>query len=240
MDNIFDRAHDMLDKAQGRVASAAAQAAWTANQGLLIRDLEGQLAALQGEIARVTREIGERVYAAWKARADDPRVPALCGHLDGLQEQRDRVGADLAAARAATFDPNSYQPPATSYQRLPAGTQPPSIVPPRPIPAISPAQQPPSPVIEGVMAPPPAQPAPPTPSPRPAASPPAPPPAPQPAPQPARNWDTGPAAAQPAQASAPAAQSAVAPEQRARECPNCGHYVPAGVEYCSSCGIRVV
>jgi len=240
MDNIFDRAHDMLDKAQGKVASAAAQAAWTANQGLLIRNLEGQLASLQAEIARVTRDIGERTYAAWKTRADDPRVPALCGHLDGLQEQRDRIGADLAAARAATFDPNSYQPPATGYQQLPPGTQAPSIVPPRPIPAISPARQPPAPVIEGVTASHLAQPTPPAPSPRPAASTAAPPPT----PQPARNWDTGPAAARPAQAPAPAAQPAVmpqsAPEQRARECPNCGHYVPAGVEYCSSCGARMM
>ena len=36
MDNIFDRAHDLVDKAQEKVASAASQAAWAANQARLL------------------------------------------------------------------------------------------------------------------------------------------------------------------------------------------------------------
>ncbi len=216
MDNIFDRAHDIIDKAQGKVASAAAQTAWTANQGLLIRTLEGQLHALQGEVSRVTREIGERTYAAWKARADDPRIPALCGHLDDLQRRRDRAGADLAAARAAAFDPNSYQPSAISYQQPSIAPPQPALTPPRPIPAISPAQQPPAPVIEGTFV----SSAPPAPQ---SATAPSPPPR-----QPIRQAPVAPA---------PAVQ---APAPHARECPHCGHFVPGGVEFCPSCGIRVV
>src|SRR5689334_2768089 len=124
MDNLFDRAHDIIDKAQGKVASAASQAAWAANQGLLIRNLEGQVQALSDEIERVTREIGERTYAAWRARADDPRIPGLCGHLNDLYGRRDRISADLAAARAATYDPRAYQPMPSAQPQLSPGGQP--------------------------------------------------------------------------------------------------------------------
>ncbi len=218
MDNIFDRAHDIIDKAQGKVANAAAQTAWTANQGLLIRNLEGQFNALQDEITRVTREIGERAYGAWKARADDPRVPALCGHLDDLQTRRDRAAADLAAARSATFDPNSYQPSAISYQQPSIAPPQPALTPPRPIPAIAPAQPPPAPVIEGTFV---SSPAPPPPAQRVTA--PTPPPR-----QPTERVSVAPATA----------TRATVPQ--ARECPHCGHFVPGGVEFCPSCGIRVV
>ena len=219
MDNLFDRAHDIIDKAQGAVATATAQAAWTANQGLVIRNMEGRVNALQAEITRVTSDIGERVYAAWKGHVDDPRVPALCGHLDGLREQHGRAVADLTAARSAVFDPHSYQPSAVSYQQTSTVAPPPRIMPPRPIPSITPAQQPPSPVIEGALnahAPAPSAPPPSTPS----STPP---------------WDM-PAAPRPS-AAAPAAPT---PKPSPRECPNCGHYVPGGVDFCPSCGIRVV
>ncbi len=214
MDNLFDRAHDIIDKAQGAVATATAQAAWTANQGLVIRNMEGRVNVLQAEITRVTSEIGERVYAAWKGHVDDPRIPALCGHLDGLREQHDRAIADLAAARSAVFDPHSYQPSAVSYQQTSPAAPPLRIMPPQPIPSITPAQQPPAPV-KGAFSPPvpPSSQATPT------------------------SWQVMPDQARPATA---ATQAAQAPTPSARECPNCGHYVPGGVDFCPSCGIRVV
>jgi hypothetical protein len=214
MDNLFDRAHDIIDKAQGAVATVTAQAAWTANQGLVIRNIEGRVNALQAEGARVTSEIGERVYAAWKARIDDPRIPALCGHLDGLREQHDRAVADLTAARAAVFDPHSYQPSAASYQQTSTAAPPPRLMPPRPILSITPARQPPAPV-KGAFS----SPVPPSPQ---ATS---------------TSWQVMPDQSRPAAAAAPAAP---APTPSARECPNCGHFVPGGVDFCPSCGIRVI
>jgi len=68
MDNLFDRAHDIIDKAQGAVATATAQAAWTANQGLVIRNMEGRVSALQTEVTRVT---------ARSASASTPRGKAI-------------------------------------------------------------------------------------------------------------------------------------------------------------------
>jgi len=217
MDNLFDRAHDIIDKAQGAVATATAQAAWTANQGLVIRNMEGRVNALQTEVTRVTSEIGERVYAAWKGHIDDPRIPALCGHLDGLREQHDHAVADLTAARAAVFDPHSYRPPAVSYQQTATVTPPPRIMPPRPIPSITPAQQPPAPV-KGAFS----SPVPPSPQ---ATS---------------TSWQVRPDQSRPAAAATPAAQAPTPSAPSARECPNCGHYVPGGVDFCPSCGIRVV
>jgi hypothetical protein len=214
MDNLFDRAHDIIDKAQGAVATATAQAAWTANQGLVIRNIEGRVNALQTEITRVTGEIGERVYAAWKGHVDDPRIPALCGHLDGLREQHDRAATDLAAARSAVFDPHSYQPSAVSYQQTSTAAPPPRLMPPRPIPSITPAQQPPAPVKGAFSS--------------------SVPPSPQATPT---SWHVMPDQSRPVAA---APQSAPAPIPAARECPNCGHYVPGAVDFCPSCGIRVV
>jgi uncharacterized small protein (DUF1192 family) len=187
MDNIFDRAHDLVDKAQEKVASAASQAAWAANQALVVKNLEGQLAALQSEIARVTTDIGERTYQAWKARADDPRIPALCGHLDDLKSRRAQLSADLGAARTATYNPRA----ALASGQRPIGA---ATTPPAPDATLPPAQAPP------------------------AASAPATPSTP------------------PAQQSGPATPRAARP---ARECPNCGHFVPAGAEFCPSCGFHV-
>jgi uncharacterized small protein (DUF1192 family) len=148
MDNIFDRAHDLVDKAQEKVASAASQAAWAANQALVVKNLEGQLAALQSEIARVTTDLGERTYQAWRAHADDPRIPALCGHLDDLKSRRAQLSADLGAARTATYNPQA----ALALGRKPIGaaTTPPSpgatLPPPAPTPTSAPpVQAPPRP-----------------------------------------------------------------------------------------------
>src|SRR5947209_14305276 len=107
MDNIFDRAHDLVDKAQEKVASATSQAAWAANQALVVKNLEGQVAALQSEIERVTNDIGERTYQAWKTHSDDPRIPALCAHLDDVKSRRAQLSADLNAARTATYRPRA-------------------------------------------------------------------------------------------------------------------------------------
>jgi len=217
MDNLFDRAHDIIDKAQGAVATATAQAAWTANQGLVIRNMEGRVNALQTEVTRVTSEIGERVYAAWKAHVDDPRIPALCGHLNGLREQHDRAVADLTAARSAVFDPHSYQPSAVSYQQASTAAPPPRLMPPRPIPSITPARQPPAPIKDAFGAPV---------SPSPQAL--------------STSWQVMPDQSRPVAAATPAAQAPAPSAPSARECPNCGHYVPGGVDFCPSCGIRVV
>ncbi len=213
MDNLFDRAHDIIDKAQGAVATATAQAAWTANHGLVIRNMEGRVNALQTAGARVTSEIGERVYAAWKAGVDDPRIPALCGRLDGLREQHDRAAADLAAARAAVFDPHSYQPSAVSYQQT-STAAPPRLMPPRPIPPITPARQPPAPAKGAFSAP-----------------------VPPPLQTTSTSWQVMPDQSRPVAEAAPVAH---APTPPARECPNCGHFVPGGVDFCPSCGIRVI
>src|SRR5437764_11964320 len=102
IDSIFDRAHDLVDKAQEKVASATSQAAWAANQALLVKNLEGQVAALQSEIERVTTDIGERTYQAWKTRADDPRIPALCGHLDDRKNRHAQPSDDRNQALTAT------------------------------------------------------------------------------------------------------------------------------------------
>src|SRR5918911_3808600 len=142
MDNIFDRAHDLVDKAQEKVASAASQAAWAANQALVVKNLEGQVAALESEIARVTTDIGERTYQAWKTHADDPRIPALCSHLDDLKSRRAQLSADLSAARTATYNPQAAL--ARGRRTIGAAATPPSPDAALPSPAPTPISAPPA------------------------------------------------------------------------------------------------
>ncbi len=249
MDNIFDRAHDLIDKAQEKVATATSQAAWTANQTLVIKNLEGQFNALQAEIERVTRELGERTYQAWRARADDPRIPSQCAHLGDLLNKRAQVEADLAAARAATYDPQVVQ---GAWQASQRGTttvyvqQPANLPPPAPSPAIAPpVQSAPPPAVTPMPVITPAPAVAPTPQPRQPAPPvqPAPwqplapvqPTASQPAPA-----QPMPTQAKPAPVTSPVtAQEPPRPAPHARECPNCGQFVPAAAEYCPACGLRV-
>ena len=228
MDNIFDRAHDLLDKAQEKVASATSQAAWTANQTLVIKNLEGQLGDLQTEIDRVTVDLGNRTYAQWKAGADDARIPGLCRHLDDLKGRWSGVNADLASARAATYDPRMIQ---SSWQSN-AGSATPSITVSPPQRIAPPVQSAPAPQPAPVQTQPASQPAPVPPQPAP--------PPPQPRPQPAPQQPTPPPVqAQPAPPVQPRAQEPPRPAAQPRECPNCGQFVGAGIEYCPACGLRV-
>src|SRR5262245_5707003 len=163
MDSLFDRAHEILDKAQEKVATATSQAAWSANQALVIKNLEGELAALQAEIDRLIVEIGERTYQAWKAHAEDPRVPGMCAHLDDLTNRRAQVNVDLNTARSATYDPRTAQ---AAWQQSQRGALPaPTVTPVTPTPIAPPPSMPqqyqaPAPPVQQQPTPVPAQPAP--------------------------------------------------------------------------------
>lgn len=240
MDSIFDRAHELIDKAQEKMATATSQAAWSANQTLLIKGLESHLAELQREIDRLTTELGERTYQAWKAGADDPRIPALCGYLDDIKNRRSHVSADLAAARAAT-----YRPPVVRSTGGTISVTPIPNMPPRP-PALPPTAQsaPAAPPQYSAPTSPPPQSAPQASQPGATAPQPARPAGPPPVrgmPVPPKEQPAPPAPTPTASASAPSAPSAPqAPSRQARECPNCGHFVPASEDYCPACGFRVV
>ncbi len=241
MDNLFDRAQDLIDKAHEKVASTASQAAFVANQSLVVRQLESHIAAIDNQIDALTRMLGEQTYAAWRATGSSPdmsRVAALCNQLDGLKVQREEAAAQLASARDAAYTPNAAQwTPAPPALAASTGT---------------PTSSPPVPAPSRLYVPPPATPYAPPPyvSPAPTPSPSANTATGTPSAIPSTQWSTARTAPQPAVASVPhAAEPPIAatyrvvdeaPARASRECPNCGHFVPGDAHYCPSCGAKVV
>jgi len=210
MDNIFDRAQDLLDKAHERVAGATSQAAWLTNQSLVIRQLEALQTSAQAELDRSLRELGEYTYQAWRSGANDPRIDGLCRHIEDLKRQYEGAGADLAAARTATYNPTVPN----AWQGQPRGQIAGS---PLPLPTVTPI---PNPALSQQQA---AQPD--------AASGWA-----GAGTAGGRERRGTPA---PASAGTGAPRQAEPQSGGARACPNCGHFVPGGVDYCPSCGFRV-
>jgi len=209
MDNIFDRAQDLLDKAHEKVAGATSQAAWLTNQSMVIRQLEALQSSVQAELDRSLRELGEYTYQAWRSGASDPRTDGLCRHIEDLKRQYEGAGADLAAARTVTYNPtvpNAWQ--AQPRGQLSGSPLPRPTVTPIPAPSQQQAAQPdaasgwagsgtaggqerrgtPAPTSAGTGATP---------------------------------------------------RQAEPQSEGARACPNCGHFVPGGVDYCPSCGFRI-
>ncbi len=211
MDNIFDRAQDLLDKAHEKVAGATSQAAWMTNQSLVIRQLEALQSSVQAELDRSLREVGEYTYQAWRSGTADPRIDGLCRHIEDLRRQYEGAGADLSAVRAATYNPSA----ANAWQLQPRGQLSGS---PLPLPTVTPIPNP-------------------TPSQQQAAPPDA---ASGWAGTGSGGGQERRVSPTPASTGTGATPRQAEPQSGgARACPNCGHVVPGGVDYCPSCGFRV-
>ena len=208
--DFFDKAQDLLDKAQERVADATTMAAWKANKTVRVKAVQAQKEQVEEQIGTTTMQLGNRLYQLWKNRGerDDPELERLCHVLDGLLARYREVNADLGELSRATYEgvavgPRSVGPMGTATV-LPPGENP--APPQRTLPPASPPRQ------EAATPPPPSRTAPP---PVPPAAPP---------PRPAR-------AQQPAEPAAPPR-----PAAKPKPCPSCGETVAPEMVYCPRCG----
>lgn len=220
--DIFDRAQDLLDKAQEKVADATTLAAWKANQTVRVKTVQGQRTEIEKQIETVTLQLGNRIYQLWKDRGgrDDPKIEELCRALDSLLGRYREINAELSELNRATYEGVAVGPRSAGLPGTMA-VLPPSAGDATMAHAVPPASQPkqdyvnPQEMPRQISAPAPAAIAaePPVASQRPSA-----------APSPA----APPVAAAPA---APAPRPA-----RPKPCPSCGTIVPAEETYCPHCG----
>jgi zinc-ribbon domain len=212
---LFDKAQDLLDKAQEKMADATTLAAWKANQTVRIKAVQARKEEVEKQIEDTTLKLGNRVYQLWKNRGnrDDHALEELCHTLDDLLSRYREVNAELSEVSKATYGGVAVAPRSAG----PAGTA-----------TVLPAGSGGAPVAQILPPSPPRQnPAPTTPPPRAArtTTPPAPQPdtpdqqTPQPAPQPA-----------------PATQAPQRTTAKPKPCPSCGTIVPADETYCPRCG----
>jgi hypothetical protein len=240
--DIFDKAQDLLDRAQEKVADATTLAAWKANQGVRARAAQVQKTEIEQQIETVTMKLGNGVYQMWKNRGgrDDKKIEELCHELDALLSRYRDVNAELAEINRATYDgmaigARSAGPVGTATVLPPGATPAPATQVETPALQRTEPANPPSPVAQPRQA----TPQPPVPAPvvqpRQAApqSPVTPPRSPQ------GSHDTAPPKGG-SERAAPLAPAAPAAPARAaakpKPCPSCGTTVPADVRYCPHCG----
>lgn len=108
--DIFDRAANLFDRAQGRMADATNQAARLVLSASQVRALEARQAELRQALEAASMELGKLAYGRWKsaALANDVAMQSLCQHIDRLNAEYQRILSDLADARAAV--PAGYPP----------------------------------------------------------------------------------------------------------------------------------
>lgn len=226
--DIFQRAANIFDRAQGRVADATNQAARLVLSAAQLRALEARHAELRQQLEAATMELGKLAFQHWKApdMATERTTAALCAHIDRLHAEYQRVVGELMDARAAPLSPASY-PPASAPPPYPPPYSPTIAATPLgplmlPTGAVSPGYQPPlstgQPVYQHA----------PIAAPSAAGSP----------FQPA----FGDPFAQVPQLVSPTPHllpAAARPSRPARECPECYSLVPGTADFCPSCGMRV-
>ncbi len=104
--DIFDRAQDLLDRAQEKVADATTLAAWKANQSVRIKAVQGQRTEIEKQIETITLQLGNRIYQLWKDRGghDDAKIEELCRVLDTMLSRYRDINAELAELNRATYE----------------------------------------------------------------------------------------------------------------------------------------
>ena len=211
--DFFQRAVEMIDRAQDRMSQAGNQAARVVQGAARVRSLEARQGELRRQIEEATAELGRLTFQRWKNAGvgNDDALTNACRRIEGLNLEYQQVLHELIAARAAMPVP------------LPGlGLPPPS---PYDIPSLPSAPSPtlPYPPHSGSSLAPPAPTVTPPSNPAPSSSMAVPPP-------PTAGWRHVP---DPALAPPPRVQRA------ARECPECYATVPGSADYCPSCGMRI-
>ncbi len=110
--DIFQRAANLFDRAQGRMTDATSQAARIVLSAAQMRALEARQAELRRQIEQATMDLGKLTFQRWKNRGigNDGALASLCASIDTLNAEYQRVLSDLADARAAVASPVSYPP----------------------------------------------------------------------------------------------------------------------------------
>ncbi len=207
--DIFQRAVDIFDRAQGRMTYAGNQAARLVVSAAQMRALEARLADLRTRLEQATMDLGKLTFQRWKSGGvgNEQALTALCQHIDVLNAEYQQALNDLAHARAGMVPPSypgypvsppAATPPGPNGQYAPGAGYPPALPPPSAPPY---AQPPPGPYYSQF-----------------------PPYHAQPAPAP--------------QTSVPPSQPPRL-DKPARECPECYTMVPGSTDFCPSCGMRV-
>lgn len=120
--DIFDRAANLFDRAQGRMADATNQAARLVLSASQVRALEARQGELRQALEAASMELGKLTYGRWKSPqlANDAAMQSLCQQIDRLNAEYQRILGDLTDARAAA--PAAY-PPRPLFAGTPYRTQ---------------------------------------------------------------------------------------------------------------------
>ena len=123
--DIFDRAANIFDRAQGRMADATNQAARLVLSASQVRALEARQAELRQALEAASMELGKLAYGRWKSPqlANDAAMQALCQQIDRLNAEYQRILGDLADARAAVPAPYPPRPLFAGAPYRPQGGQ---------------------------------------------------------------------------------------------------------------------
>lgn len=113
--DLFQRAANLFDKAQDRMATATTQAARIVMTAAQMRALEARQEELRRQIEQATVDLGRLTFQRWKNRGvgNDSPLAALCSQIDALNTEYQRILTDLAEARAAMAGspPHAPSPP---------------------------------------------------------------------------------------------------------------------------------
>ena len=124
--DIFDRAANLFDRAQGRMADATNQAARLVLSASQVRALEARQGELRQALEAASMELGKLTYGRWKSPhlANDAAMQSLCQQIDRLNAEYQRILGDLTDARAAA--PAAY-PPRPLFAGTPTGRKGPDL-----------------------------------------------------------------------------------------------------------------
>jgi TolA-binding protein len=108
--DILQRAADLIDRAQDRVAVATGQAARMVVSATQLRALEVRQAELRQQIEQATMDLGKLTFQRWKNHGvgNDAALAALCAQIDTLNAEYQRILSEIADARAAMAAPAPY------------------------------------------------------------------------------------------------------------------------------------
>lgn len=146
--DLFQRAVDMLDRAQDRMAQAGNQAARIVLSAAQVRALEAHQMELRHQLEMATTDLGKLTFQRWKngGVGNEAALTAACQRIDALNAEYQRVLHELIGARAAApVAPSPYGPP----PNMPYPGQGPYALPPGPAPMPPAGSYPPYPVPPG-------------------------------------------------------------------------------------------
>ncbi|MGH2344035.1 MAG: hypothetical protein ACRDG4_02335, partial [Chloroflexota bacterium] len=98
--DFLQRAADMIDRAQDRVAQAGNDAARLVMSAAQVKALELRQADLHEQLERATRELGRVAFQRWKGGGvgHDAELVAACVRVDQINAAYQQVLQDLISA----------------------------------------------------------------------------------------------------------------------------------------------